>query len=573
MTDSTVASVFLNTLKKHNVRHIFGVPTIQLAMMQDGFGKDPWFNFLTARHEESLGHMANGVAKTSNELAVCFATVGTGVANMVPGVTAAASDRVPMIALTSNNHLRLIEPAMDYMQTVHQLDLYRPITKWQAGLRQAERTVEVLEKAIFKSRSGCPGPVQIDVPFDLHTMHCDLDPSSTAVPDVPKPAPSAGELDQLMEMLYAAKKPLVIAGGGVARSRAVDDLREFVSRSGAAVITTINGFGSVDEDCRTLAGNCGFYGGYGVVQACKEADLIVSFGCRFGLMTPVNKPGYPQPASQRLVQIDIDHGQIGETVSANLGIVADAQQALKAINGELDEGKLNVDAEWVTSVVSARRRFIDECAELADKQFIEGTNTLNESAIARAVLQSLPDDAIVSVDGGQCVEWSITWSRPKDPYHFVANPGMAHLGAGLPMAIGAKVANPDNTVVAMVGDGALGMTVQELETASRYNLDLVVVVFNDAKWGMYERPNRMIFKNDHFGTTLSRSDYVSVAEGLGCRGESVSTIEELEKAVKDGCAHDGVTVIDVSTGYTAHPMDEIWRPVNTAGANLRPVEL
>ncbi|MCZ0952312.1 MAG: thiamine pyrophosphate-binding protein, partial [Rhodospirillaceae bacterium] len=514
MADPTVASVFLNTLKKHHVRHVFGVPTIQLGMMQDGFGKDPWFNFLTARHEESLGHMANGVAKTSNELAVCFATVGTGVANMVPGVAAAASDRVPMIALTSNNHLRLIEPPVDYIQTIRPLDLFRPITKWQAGLRQAERTVEVLEKAIFKSRSGCPGPVQVDVPFDLHTMHCDLDPSSTAVPEVPRPAPSSGELDQLMEMLYAAKKPLIIAGGGVARSRAVDDMREFVRRSGAAAITTTNGFGSVAEDCPTLAGNCGFWGGHGVVQACQEADLIVSFGCRFGLLMPVNKPGYPQPASQKLVQIDIDHGQIGETVNANLGIVADAQQALRAINGELAENKLNVDAAWVRSVVSARKRFVDECAELADKQFIEGTNTLNESAIARAVIRSLPDDAIVSVDGGQCVEWSTTWSRPIDPYHFVSNAGMAHLGAGLPMAIGAKVANPGKAVVALVGDGALGMTIQELETASRYNLSIVVVVFNDAKWGMYERPNRAIFKNDNFGTTLSRSNYASVAEGL-----------------------------------------------------------
>ena len=573
MPDPTVASIFLKLLKKHGIRHIFGLPTIQLGMMQDGFGKDPWFSFVTTRHEESTGHMAAGVARSSDELALCFATVGTGVANMLPGVAAANADSVPMLAVTSNNHLRLIEPAVDYLQTVDQLALFKPITKWGAGLRQAERTVEVLEKAIYKARFGCPGPVQIDVPFDLHTYSCNLDVDATPVMPVPRPIPSAAETAQVVEKITAAKRPLLIAGGGIARSGAVEQFRELVKITGAAAITTNNSYGVITPECETGVGNSGFFGGYGLVKACREADLIVAFGCRFSLLVPVNKPLFPPVPGQEIIQIDIDPEQLGQTVPTNFGLVGDARETLTAINNACIGRTFNNDRAWIAALLAERDRFRAEVTAIADQEYISDSDRLNEAAIARAVVQELPDNAIVAVDGGQCMEWTHTWFHPKDPYHFLFNAGMGHLGAGLPMAMGAKLANPEKPVICMTGDGAFGMTIQELETAVRYRIQLVIIIYNDSRWGMYERPNRSIFHNENFGTVMGECDYATIARGFGCNAENVRTLPELSAAVRRGLSAEAVTVIDVATDYTPHPMDEIWRPMNTSGADLRPVEL
>ena len=492
---------------------------------------------------------------------------------MLPGVAAAGADRLPLLALTSNNHLRLNDPAVDYLQTIDQKALYDPITKWCGPLRQPERTLEVVEKAIYRAKLGCPGPVQIDVPFDLHTQSCDLDIDDTPKMNIPRPAPSKSDIDLVVKKLKAAKRPLLIAGGGVARSNAVEEVREFVWSTSIPVITTVNGYGVLADGCSTEIGGCGFHGGYGLVKACQEADLILSVGCRFALMTPVNKPGFPPVDGQEIIQIDIDPHQMGEISITTQAIVADAREAITSIRDALGNDPLEVDEQWLESLLAERDRFRKEVSFIADEETIAGRETLNESAIARAVASVIPENTIIGVDGGQCMEWTLTWCRPKDPYHMVNNPGMGHLGSGLPMCIGAKIANPDKPVVLLTGDGGFGMAIQELETASRYGINLVVVVYNDSKWGMYERPNRAIFKNENFGTALSESNYVKVAEGFGCKGERVTTLSELTAAVAKAIEADCTTVIDVRTEYTPHPMDEIWRPMNTAGAHLRPVEL
>jgi len=573
MQDPTVSSVFLQVLKKHGIRHVFGIPTIQIGMMQDGFGRDPWFKFFTARHEESIVHMAHGVAKTSGQMAVCFGTVGPGVTNMVPGVAAANADKLPLLAITSNNHMRLLDPLKDYLQTIDQLALMAPVSKWGAALRSAERTVEVLERAIYRAKFGCPGPVQIDVPFDLHTHTCTADPWATPVVEIPRPVPSSRELSAVIDAMRRAKRPLLLAGGGVARSNATEEFRELVRKTGFAAATTVNGYGVLPPDCPTEAGSKGFFGGYGLVKACQEADLVVSFGCRFSLWTPINKPLYPPVPGQRIIQVDIDENQIGVVAPAEMGLVGDARETLSALCELIGEQEFSHSRAWIKALVKERKRFYAAVAQTAEERFIPETQTLNESAIARTVTAALPSDAIVTIDGGQCMEWSMTWFRPETPQHFMYNPGMGHLGSGLPAALGAKIVNPDKTVVCMAGDGALGMTIQELETARRYGINVIVVVYNDAAWGMYERPNRTIFHNENFGTKMRRCDYAAIARGFGCDGYTVTTLEELSAAVKAALESDTVSVIDVATAYTPHPMDEVWRPVNTEGATLRKVEL
>lgn len=573
MQDPTVSSVFLQVLKKHGIRYVFGIPTIQIGMMQDGFGRDPWFKFFTARHEESIVHMAHGIAKTSDEMAACFGTVGPGVTNMVPGVAAANADKLPLLAITSNNHLRLLDPLKDYLQTIDQLALMAPVSKWGAALRSAERTVEVVERAIYRAKFGCPGPVQIDVPFDLHTHTCNVDPWATRVVEKPRPVPSSRELCELVDAMKRAKRPLLVAGGGVARSQATQAFRDLVSKTGFAAATSVNGYGVLAPDCPTEVGSKGFFGGHGLVKAFQEADLIVSFGCKFSLWMPVNKPFYPPVPGQRIIQVDIDENQIGAVAPAERGLVGDARETLQALCDLIGEQEFSHSKSWIKTLLRERNRFYAEVTKIADERFIPDTETLNESAIARAVTAELPEDAIVTIDGGQCMEWSMTWFRPKDPHHFMYNPGMGHLGSGLPAAIGAKIAHPDKTVVCMAGDGAFGMTIQELETARRYGINVVVVVYNDAAWGMYERPNRTIFHNENFGTRMRRCDYAAIARGFGCDGYSVKSLEELTGAVKSALKSNTVSVIDVATAYTPHPMDEVWRPVNTEGAKLRQVEL
>ena len=266
---STVSSVFLKILKKHGIKDIYCVPTIQLGMLMDGASRDSWFRYHTVRHEEASAHMCHGLAKTSGRIGVCLAAVGTGAASIAGGISAAYSDNVPMIVMTSNNLRARMEPSVGWFQHFEQMELLRPITKAQFPIRTPERAGEVFERAIETALTGRPGPVQVDVAFDVGLAETDYDANGRPVRAAARPSPSGAEFGLLVDTLRSAKRPLIIGGGGVVRSGGTDAFRALIAATGFPATTTVNGFGLIEHDAPNHIGSAGIFGGGGVVSTVR----------------------------------------------------------------------------------------------------------------------------------------------------------------------------------------------------------------------------------------------------------------------------------------------------------------
>jgi len=365
-----------------------------------------------------------------------------------------------------------------------------------------------------------------------------------------------------------AERPVLIAGGGVARSGATEQFRELIRRTGCAAVTTCNGFGIVPVDTPSYLGGAGVLGGYGLVRSLQEADLIVAFGCKFSSFMPVNKPpAYPVPPGQKIVQVDIDGEVLGRNAPLALGMVADARSALVALNEALGSTGLAADSGWLKTMLSEKQRYRVDLDRIADARFTPGTELMNEVALARTIAQLVPSDAILVFDGGQAMEWSHSFLQPSHPQRFVFSPGMGHLGMGQPFANGAAAAHPELPVVLITGDGGMGCTVQELETAARYKLRTITIVMNDSFWGMY-RPLGEMLANENFGTRLTHVNFARIAQGFGCHGEHVDRLDELPAAFRRAQETGGPAVIDVVCDFTPHPMDAFWPQVVLAGVNF-----
>jgi len=570
--NSTVSGVLVEILKKHGIRHIFGLPAAQLGLVMDGTSKDAYFRYATTRHEEAAGHMAHAVHLVSGEMAACFGTVGPGATNMLPGVAAAWADNIPMLVLTPNNQLDRIDPGKDLLQNMDQIALYKPITKWSAMIRTPQRAPELIERAIYEARSGRPGPVHLDIPCDVGTWDCNHDLASIPAIAPARPVPSPGDIEKIVAALRSAKRPLMLAGGGVARSAATEQFRELVQRTGFPVTTTPKAFGVVDFASPSHIGSAGVLAGTAMVRACQEADLILAVGCKFSSWIPVNKPPkYSVPAGQKIMQIDIDDSMLGKNAPLAMGLVGDARESLQQILDALGtQASYAADRGWIAALQTDYRAYRAQVDAIADSKYTAGTQIANSAALMREIARLAPRDAIFCIDGGQTMEWALTYLQPSHPNNVTFNPGMGHLGAGLPAANAARMARPDSPVILVTGDGAAGLTIQELETAARYRLKTVMIVFNDSHWGMYRPIGEMVFQNQNFGSKLTSVDFAMVAKGFGCQAESVASIEELPAAFQRAMAAPGPYLLDVRTDFTPHPMDMFWLEVVMAGAKWIP---
>lgn len=572
--NSTVSSVLVEVLKKHGIRHVFGLCAAQLAGVMNDVSKDPYFRYATTRHEEAAGHMAHAVHLVTGEMAMCFGTVGPGATNLLAGVAAAWADNVPLLAVTPDNQLDLIDPALDLLQALDQIALYKPITKWNAMIRSPTRAPELMKRAIYMARSGRPRPVHLDIPVDVDTGSQDciyaLDSLPAGTPA--RPAPVREDIDKIVAALRSSKRPLLLAGGGVARSGATENFRELMQRTGFPATTTPKAMGVVDFENPNHIGSCGVVGGPSVIRACQEADLILAIGCKFSSWIPINKPPkYPLPAGQQIIQIDIDDEMLGKNVPVALGLVGDARETLKLILEALDPPVVYAaDRAWNKSLREDYLAYRAQVDAIADSRFTAGTQIPNTAAVVREVTRLAPRDSIFCVDGGQSMVWALTYVQPTHPRNMMYNPGMGHLGSGLPFANGAKIARPESPVILLVGDGAAGCTIQELDTAVRNKLKIMMIVLNDSHWGIYRPFGEQIFKNVNFGSKLRDIDFAAVARGFGCHAERVESLEDLPAAFKRAMAEEGPSLLDIRMDQTPHPIDGFWLDVIMQGAKWIP---
>lgn len=568
--EGTVSELLVMLLKKHGVRFVCGLPAGQLLGVMDALGRDPDIAYVTTRHEEAAGHMADAISRVTDTLGVCFGTTGPGATNLLPGVAAAWGDNIPLLALTGNNQSYLVYPAHDNLQDGDHAGLYRPITKWNAVLRDADRAPELIERAIRTARAGRPGPVHLDIPVDVgfHRRRFDVDLTPVLPPG--RPAGDPDLVERAAAALRAASRPLLLAGGGVVRSGATEAFRALLDLTGFPATTTLMGLGVVPPDHPCNIGCGGWYGGEAPLKAVQEADVILAVGCKFSTWTLIDKPPvYPRRKEQTLIQVDIDPDMLGKNARIDLGIVGDARRVLEDLAQLLRTGgPFAADLRWKERLVGENERYRALVNSMAEAKAVGAEEPPNEAAVARAIAGLLAPDAIVCFDGGQVMEWAHTFVPIRDPHCHLFNPGMGHLGFGQPFANAAKLAHPERQVVNIAGDGGFGCTVQELETAARYGLNVINIVCNDSYWGMYKPLQEQVCKNPQLGARLTDVNFAKVAEGFGCYGERVTRLEDLAPAFARAVAAKRPTVLDIPVRFTPHPMDRLWMEVVFANVEI-----
>jgi acetolactate synthase-1/2/3 large subunit len=542
------AEVLVKCLIQEDVQFVFGIPGDQLCPILDAirrFGADEGLEFIMTRHEQAAAHMADAYARVTGRPGVCTGTVGPGAADLVPGVYAAWADSIPMVVLAGQNQTWKSYPERGSMQSLDQVTLFEPITKWSARVTNWQRIPELVQRAFRMAVSGRPGPVHLDLHADV--LFATGDEESLTFPPVPPqryraqqgPGVQPELIEQAARMLVDAERPLIHPGGGVLRSGAWDEIRELAEHLSAPVTTSLGAAGVLPEDHPL----CLIPGGYGGLGAQAMADVVLLVGGRLGDVDFWGQPPFwGEPEEQKLIQIDIDPENVGLNRPVDVALIADAKAALSA----LIEAVKRMTPPVTERAEMAEYRATEE-AWLAqfEKDAASDKKPIHPLRLVRDVRAFFPREAISVVDGGNTVVWAHYLHRVYAPRSFVWAGDSGHLGTGLPYAIGAKLARPDRMVYAISGDGAFGLNIQELETAARLKLPLVVVVANDRQWGMIKAVQMEAYDSRYIGVDFDDVRYDEVAQAFGCHGERVEDPKEITPALERAVASGKPAVLDV----------------------------
>jgi len=560
------ADVLVKCLLKEGVRYIFGVPGDQLNPITDAihrFGREAGLDFITTRHEQAAAHMADAWARVTGQPGVCMGTVGPGAADLVPGVYPAFADSIPMLVITAQNQTWRSYPDHGSMQGLEQVPLFAPITKWNALVGSWRRIPELVQRAFRVAVSDKPGPVHLDFPSDVLTAKGEEGDLLLPPPEryrAPRPPVGDPELiEEAARLLAEAEFPLIHAGGGVLRSGAWEELRELAEYLAAPVTTSVGARGVIPEDHPL----CLLPASYGAMGAQATADVVLLVGGRLGDLDFWGKPpAWGEEGAQKWIQIDICPQSIGLNRPVDVAIVGDAKATLRAL---LEAVKRRTpqrrEHPSLAEAREAQAAWLGQWEEWAHSD----ATPIHPLRLVREVREFFPREAITCVDGGNTSVWCAYLNRVYEPRTFLWASDSGHLGTGLPYAMGAKLARPDVPVYLITGDGAFMFNVQELETARRLQLPIVVVVSNDRAWGMIKGGQMLGYESRFIGVDFFDVRYDRIAQACGCYGERVEKPDQIRPALERAMASGLPAVLDVLVDPEANlnppdleTLDAIW---------------
>lgn len=536
MTDNG-ARVLVRALKTHGVDVIFGIPGIHNLSIYDALYADPSVRLVTSRDERGAAHMADGYARATGRPGVCLTVPGPGVTNALTGLGEAYADSSPVLLLATQLATGTI--AVD-KEDFHQLRdteaVLRSVSQWGTRPRSAVEIAAAVVEAFDRFRTRRPRPCYIDLPMDVLNAPAESTPPVVArEPRLPDPDPA--RIARACAMLLAAERPLLLLGGG-ARA-ASQPLRELAQRTGTPVVMSSSGKGIVPEDHPLSLGD-GWMAHQLGREALERADCVLAVGCRFG---PLTTSWWSRRIGGLLIHVDIDPDEIGKHQPAELGIVADATAAARAL---LDRLAGPARAPWLNPV------------EVRERRRAAMRTRAPEAVMTLERLRSvLPDEALLFNDINGIACWGAGAFVCRQPRTFHYPIGFGCLGFAFPAAIGAKIAQPDRPVVALSGDGGFLFTGQELATAVHERVNVVVVVFNDQGYGTIKADQAYRYPGREVGGDLSSPDFVRYAEAFGARGLRVDALEDLHLAVEQALRLDGPTVIEAPCPQALPPWIEL----------------
>ncbi len=524
----TGAEIVVECMKEQGVDTIFGYPGGTILNIYDALYKHNEIRHILTSHEQGASHAADGYARSTGKVGVCFATSGPGATNLVTGIATAYMDSIPLVAITCNVGTPLL--GKDSFQEIDITGVTMPITKHNFIVKDVTALADTIRRAFTIARSGRPGPVLVDITKDVTANETEYEPKEPAAIHRVKDTIREEDVERALKMIKKAERPFIFVGGGAVISDAAEEVTELAHKLQAPVCDSLMGKGAFSGEDALYTGMLGMHGTKTANFGVSHCDLLITIGARFSDRVIGNAARFAKKA--KILQIDIDPAEINKNIMVAGSIIGDVKEVLKVLNGRVAEKQ---HPQW-----------LDEIEALKNKYPLKyQPEKLTGPYILQELYRVTKGDAIITTDVGQHQMWAAQYYKYKKPRTFLTSGGLGTMGYGLGACIGAKVANPDKTVVNIGGDGCFRMNLNELATASRYNIPIIQIVVNNHVLGMVRQWQNLFYGQRYAATVLDdKVDFIKVAEGLGCEGIRVTTKEELAPALERAISLGRPVVLD-----------------------------
>ena len=551
MSKLTGAEIVVECLKEQGVDTVFGYPGGAILNIYDALyqHRDEITHILTS-HEQGASHAADGYARATGRVGVCLATSGPGATNLVTGIATAYMDSVPVVAITCNVTNSLL--GKDSFQEIDITGVTMPITKYNFIVKDVNRLATVIRRAFTIAQTGRPGPVLVDITKDVTAAPCEYEKQVPEEIVRQSDTITEQDMDRAVEMIRKASKPFIFVGGGAVLANASDELRAFAHKIQAPVADSLMGKGAFDGADELYTGMVGMHGTKTSNFGITEADLLIVVGARFSDRVTGNASKFAKNA--KILQLDIDPAEINKNIKVDASIIGDVKVILRKLNARLDP--VNHD-EWIAHI----ERMKDMYPLRYDKNLLTGP------FIVQTINEVTGGDAVIVTEVGQHQMWAAQYYQYRQPRTLLTSGGLGTMGYGLGAAIGAKMGCRDKTVINIAGDGCFRMNMNEIATATRYNIPVVEVIVNNHVLGMVRQWQTLFYGKRYSQTILNDSvDFVKIAEAMGARAYRVTQKEELEPVLREAISLNIPVVIDcqISCDDKVFPMVSPGAPIADA---------
>jgi acetolactate synthase-1/2/3 large subunit len=531
----TGAQVLLNSLVKNNINTIFGYPGGAIMPIYDALAKTPELRHILVRHEQGAIHAAEGYARYTNTIGVCFATSGPGATNLVTGLVDAMMDSVPIIAITGQVFSDLI--GLDAFQETDIVGITAVTTKYNFLIREPELIEDAVYEAIKIATSNRPGPVLIDISKDAQSDEIKSKKTVYHIPMNTKTIPKDTDIKDAAEIINNSKNPLILAGHGIRISETYKDLLNLAETGNIPVSCTLHGLSSIDEYHPLYIGMLGMHGNYAPNIATEKADCIIALGMRFDDRVTGRLDGYARSA--KIIHVDINDNEIGKNVKPDISIHSDLKEFFKKIqphikHKERKEWFLKIK-DWEENENIKVRKKEDENSELTCSYVIKRLSDITEGK------------ALVIADVGQNQMIAARYYKSRIPNSFFTSGGAGTMGFALPAGIGVAIASVDKECWIVVGDGGIQMTMQELAVIKQEKINVKIAIINNGYLGMVRQWQELFFDGQLSHVELKNPDFIKLAEAFEIKGETVDTKDKVDDAIKRARKYPGSYIIEFKT--------------------------
>ncbi len=561
----TGAEIVFKCLEDQDVEYIFGYPGGAVLPIYDELKNHSSIKHILVRHEQGAGHAAEGYARSSGKPGVVLVTSGPGATNVVTALTDAYMDSVPLVCISGQVPTHLI--GTDAFQECDTTGITRPCTKHNWLVKDIKELPKVMHEAFKVATTGRPGPVLIDIPKDIQFAKTNYTKfkKEKKLNGKSHNKFSQNEIDQLIDLISKAKKPVIYTGGGVINSgpQASETLKEFVRLIGFPITSTLQGLGAFPGDDNQFIGMLGMHGTYEANNAMHDCDLLINIGARFDDRI-TGKIDEFSPKSKK-VHIDIDPSSINKIIKVDLAIVGDVNEVIKLAikkinkkqNGLKDSNKQRI-SKWWEQIQKWRTKdslgFVNSDKEIKPQHAVKRLYELTKN-----------QDTFITTEVGQHQMWAAQHYKFNKPNRWMTSGGLGTMGYGLPAAVGVQIAHPDKLVIDIAGEASVLMTMQEMSTAVQYNLPIKIFILNNQYMGMVRQWQELLHeKNYSESYSEALPDFVKLAEAYGCKGIKADNPDELDDKIKEMIDYNGPVIFDchVDPNENCFPMIPSGKPHN-----------